>query len=446
MEKQGLKKEIGLFTATALVIGNMMGSGIFMLPATLAQVATPIASIIAWIFTGVGAIILSLTFANLGSKIPKTGGVYEYSRLAFGDFWGFITAWLYWTGSWIGNATIFIVVATYLGQVIGGLTSNPILGFLFCTAILWISTYINIRGTKFAGNMAAFITVFKVVLFLGFIVIAFLNFDVNNITSSISSTGLGLNTIPAAAGVTLWAFMGLETATVAGGEIRNPEKNIKRSTILGMLISTVLYIVISIGAMGAMSQTNLANSAAPISDIIKSALGLKSITILNIAIAVSILGTALGWLLSTARVAFAAGQDRIFPETFSKLHPKYGTPYIALIIGSIFINIIFIMNFTKGLVGAYHFIVLLATLSYLPIYASSTIAEILLVITDDNKKNIKNYTLLIARCLVGFAFSIWGIMASGAEVVMYGFILLLMGIPIYGFMKLKKSKNDTTLS
>lgn len=446
MEKKGLKKEIGLFTATALVIGNMMGSGIFMLPATLAQVSTPVASIMAWIFTGIGAIILSLTFANLGSKIPKTGGVYEYSRIAFGDFWGFITAWLYWNGSWIGNATIFIVVATYLGQVIGGLTSNPLLGFLFCTAILWICTYINIRGTKFAGNIAAFITVFKVILFLSFIVIAFFNFDINNITSSISNEGLGLKTIPAAAAVTLWAFMGLETATVAGGEIKNPEKNVKRSTILGMLISTVLYIVISIAAMGAMSQSNLANSTAPISDIIKSALGLKNITFLNIAIAISILGTALGWLLSTARVGFAAGEDGIFPKAFSKLHPKYGTPYISLIIGSIFINIIFIMNFTKGLIGAYNFIVLLATLSYLPIYASSTIAEILLLVVDEKERTFKNYTLLIIRCLVGFAFSIWGIMASGAEVVMYGFVLLLLGIPVYGFMKLKREKNDITLS
>ncbi|MGL5615942.1 MAG: APC family permease [Sarcina sp.] len=439
-KKQGLKKEIGLFTATALVIGNMMGSGIFMLPATLAQVSTPVASILAWVFTGIGAIILSLTFANLGSKIPKTGGVYEYSRLAFGDFWGFLTAWLYWNGSWIGNATIFIVVATYLGQVIGVLTNNPLLGFLFCSAILWTCTYINIRGTKFAGNIAAFITVFKIVLFIAFIAIALFNFDINNITEGIKTQGLGLNTIPAAAAVTLWAFMGLETATVAGGEIKNPEKNVKRSTILGMLVSTILYIIISIAAMGAMSQANLANSSAPISDIIKSALGLKSITLLNIAIAISILGTALGWLLSTARVGFAAGEDGIFPKAFAKVHPKYGTPYVALIIGSIFINIIFIMNFTKGLIGAYNFIVLLATLSYLPIYASSTIAEILLMATDESKRTVKNYTLLVVRCLVGFAFSIWGIMASGSEVVMYGFVLLLLGIPIYGFMKLKKNK------
>ncbi len=157
-----------------------------------------------------------------------------------------------------------------------------------------------------------------------------------------------------------------------------------------MLISTVLYILISVVAMGAMSQSELASSTAPISDIIVKVLNLKSLNFLNIAIAISILGTAMGWLLSTARVGYAAGEDGIFPSVFAKVHPKYNTPHVALIIGSIFINIIFLMNFTKGLAGAYSFIVVLATLSYLPIYAISTIAEIILMVKEDKNLHLKN--------------------------------------------------------
>lgn len=432
-----LKKEIGLFTATALVVGNMMGSGIFMLPASLASVSGPGATILAWILTGLGSLILALTFANLGSKIPKTGGTYEYSRLAYGNFMGFMTAWLYWNGSWIGNATIFIVVATYLGEVIAALTNSDVIGFLFCSAILWISTFINIRGTKLAGIVTSVITVFKVLLFIFFIIIGIMNFDVANLTPMFPIEK-GITTIPMAAALTLWAFMGLETASVAGGEIKNPEKNVKRSTIMGMLISTVLYILISIVAMGAMNQRELASSTAPISDIIVKVLNLKSLDILNIAIAISILGTGMGWLLSTARVAYAAGEDGIFPKTFAKLHPKYNTPYTALIIGSICINIIFLMNFTKGLAGAYNFIVVLATLSYLPIYAISTIAEIILMVKEDKKLSFKKHIGLIIRCLIGFVFSVWAIYASGAETVMYGFILILLGVPVYGYMSIKK--------
>lgn len=432
-----LKKEIGLFTATALVVGNMMGSGIFMLPASLAQISGSGSTIIAWILTGLGSLVLAMTFANLGSKIPKTGGVYEYSRLAFGDFMGFISAWLYWNGSWIGNATIFIVLITYLSGVIPVLTTNPLVGFIFATVILWITTYINIRGTKIAGIMASAITVFKVILFIFFIVVGLMSFNISNL-QPLFPIGKGVSTIPEAASITFWAFIGLETATVAGGEIKDPEKNISRSTILGMLISIILYLIISIVAMGAMPQSELAISVAPISEIIANQFKVKSVgSLLNLAISISVLGTALGWILSTARVAYAAGEDKVFPTLFSKVHPKYNTPYIALIIGSVLINITFLLNFIKGLSDAYNFIVLLATLSYLPIYAVSTIAELLLIAKSKEKFTFKNSTGLLLKVAVGFIFSLWAIISSGSEIVMYGFILILLGIPVYAYIKIK---------
>lgn len=434
--KKELKKEIGLFTATALVISNMVGAGILMLPATIAQVAGPGATIIAWILTGTGALIMALTFANLGSKIPRNGGAYEYSRMAYGNFGGFIVAWLYWNGSWIGNASMFIVATTYLGQVFPILITNKILSFIFASSLLWICTYINIRGTKFAGRITAGLTVFKILLFGSFIIIAFMGFDKANIMPMFP-TGKGLSTVPLAAGVTLWAFMGLETASVTSGEIKNPEKNVKRSTILGMLISATLYLVISIAAMGAMSQADLANSTAPITEIIQHVLNVGNLSIVSVFIAISVLGTSLGWLLSTARVSFAAGEDRVFPEIFAKIHPKYGTPYMSLIISSIMVNVILLMNFTEGLSGAYSFIVLLATLSYLPVYAFTAIAEILLMAKGELRASVKNYTLLVIRALIAFAFALWGIVSSGAQTVMYGFILVMLAVPVYAYMKIK---------
>ena len=436
-----LKKEIGLFTATALVVGNMMGSGIFMLPASVAKVSGPGGAIIAWVLTGLGSLVLAMTFANLGSKIPKTGGIYEYSRLAYGDFMGFISAWLYWNGSWIGNATIFIVLITYLGEIIPALTTIPIVGFIFATVILWGTTYINIRGTKFAGFMASAITVFKVILFIFFILVGLMSFDMKNLQPFFPDDK-GISTIPAAAAITFWAFIGLETATVAGGEIKNPEKNISRSTILGILISIILYLIISIVAMGAMPQHRLAISTAPISEIIANRFKINSIgNILNLAISISVLGTAIGWILSTARVAFAAGEDNIFPTIFAKVHPKYNTPYVALIIGSVLINITFLLNFVKGLSDAYNFIVLLATLSYLPIYAASTMAELLLIAKKQKKFTFRNSICLVLKVGIGFFFSLWTIVASGAETVMYGFILILLGIPVYSYIKIKNEKN-----
>ncbi|ETO39496.1 amino acid permease [Thermoanaerobacterium aotearoense] len=135
---QKLKKDIGLFIATALVTGNMMGSGIFMLPATLASKSGPGATILAWLVTGIGSILLALSFANLGSRIPKAGGPYEYSKLAFGDFIGFINAWLYWNGSWIGNAAVVIAVASYSSALFPILSQNHLAAFLYTSGILWI--------------------------------------------------------------------------------------------------------------------------------------------------------------------------------------------------------------------------------------------------------------------------------------------------------------------
>lgn len=445
MAKKELKKEMGLFMATALVISNMVGAGILMLPATLAGVAGPGATLIAWVLTGIGALILALTFANLGSKIPKNGGVYEYSRMAYGSFGGFMSAWLYWNGTWIGNASMFVVITTYLGAVFPILVDNHLISFLFSSAILWICTLINIRGTKFVGSITTALTVFKIILFGAFIIIAFMGFNSANLTPMFPQ-GKGIATIPIAAGITLWAFMGLETASVTGGEIKNPERNIKLSTIFGMLISAGLYIVISFAAMGAMNQTQLANSTAPISDIISKVLKVGNLSFISVFIAISVFGTALGWLLSTARVSQAAGEDGVFPKAFSKIHPKYGTPHVSLIIGGVLVNIILVMNFTSGLSGAYSFIVLLATLSYLPVYAFTAIAEIILMAKGKRRASVKNYSLLVIRALIAFAFCIWGIISSGATTVMYGFILMMLGVPVYSYMRINGGlKNENVL-
>ena len=438
-KSKGLKKEIGLTIAIALVFSNIIGAGIFVIPSQLAAVTGPGASISAWVLTGVGAIILALTFANLGSKMPVSGGVVEYSRKSFGSFMGFMTAWLYWNGCWIGNATLFIVILKYLSGVFPILNSNPLYGFLLCTAIIWLFTFINIRGAKSAGTIGSVLILLKIVILILFIVVASGLFDINNITP-LFPKGDGIKTIPLAAAVTFWAFEGVEVATVASGEIKNPKRNVKISTILGISLALFFYVAISILSAGAMNRTQLANSLDPLSEIMSMVLGEKSLLYINIAIALSICGSSILWLLATGRAAYAAGRDKLFPEIFSKVHKKYGTPYVSLIIGAILINALLLLNFFKGLNGAYNFIVLLSTLSYLPVYAVSTLAEMMLVI-DFKNKTIGRKILSLIRPSLGFLFCVWAIYASGAQTVLYGFLLIMLGIPIYAYMKKKHNLN-----
>lgn len=429
MKNKNLKKEISLFMATMLVCGNMIGSGVFMLPATLADISGPLATIIAWIITSLGSILIAISFANLGSKNPATGGAYQYTKDAFGEFTGFLSAWLYWNGSWIGNAAIIVALISYSSAVIPAL-SDPVIAVIYGSVILWIFTIINIISVKQAGKVQAFVTVFKIGFFVLFIIVAFLNFDSANLMP-LMPEGKGLATIPLAATSTLWAFVGLESATVTGGEIKNPEKNIRKSTIYGLMIAAVIYLLISIASMGAMPNSELAASSAPLTDILTKVLGSSIGKPLTIAVVVCILGTTIGWLLSTARVAYAAGEDGVFPRFFGKLHPKYATPVNALVAGSILVNILLIMNYQKGMVAAFTFITILATLSFLPIYLLTAAAEIMLMFKGVKEFNFKIFITRAIVPLLAFVYTIWTIYGSGAEIVMWGFILMLSGVPFY---------------
>ncbi len=429
MKDEQMKKEISLFMATMLVCGNMIGSGIFMLPATLAEVSGPFATIIAWVITTIGSVLIAISFANLGSKYPTTGGAYQYTKEAFGEFAGFLSAWLYWNGSWIGNAAIIVALASYSTAIIPAL-NNPIISIIYTSAILWIFTFINIVGVKKAGKIQSFVTVFKIAFFALFIIVAFLHFDSSNILPMIPENK-GIGTIPLAATSTLWAFLGLESAAVTAGEIRNPEKNIRKSTIYGMLISSIIYILISVASMGVMSNSELALSSAPLTDILTKILGHGIGKPLAIAVVVCILGTTIGWLLSTARVSFAAGEDGVFPKTFGKLHPKYGTPSNSLIIGSVLVNILLIMNYQKSMVSTFTFITILATLSFLPVYLLTAAAEMMLIFKDEKEVTVKLFIKKSIIPLLAFTYALWTIYGSGAEIVMWGFILMLLGVPFY---------------
>lgn len=429
MEEKNLNKDIGLFMATMLVCGNMIGSGVFMLPATLADISGPLATIIAWILTTAGSILVAICFANLGSKYPSTGGAYQYVKEGFGEFAGFLSAWLYWNGSWIGNAAILVTLTSYSAAVFP-LLQNPVYSIIYSTAILWIVTIINIVGVKQAGKIQSFTTVFKIIFFALFIIVAFINFKPDNLIP-LQPAGKGLETVSVAATTTLWAFIGLESATVAAGEIKDPEKNVKKSTIYGLIIAAVIYLAISIASMGALSNDILAKSTAPLTDILTNSLGSSIGIVISIIVIISILGTTIGWILATARVSYAAGQDGVFPKIFGAVSKKYNTPVYSLVISSLLVNILLLTNYQKSMVSAFAFITMLATLSYLPVYLLAASAEIMIMFRDEKKITIWIFIKKSIIPLLAFIYTIWTIYGSGAETVMWGFILMLIGIPFY---------------
>ncbi len=437
-----LKRELGLAAATAIVVGNCIGSGIFTSAASLAAASNPKTSIIAWIITSVGSLLIALSFASLGTAMPRTGGPIVYTRAAFGDFAGFLIAWTYWIGAWVGNAAIITAFMLYFTYFVPGATT-PILAFLITSGVLWFFTIINILGVKGAGIVSIITTVLKVGALIVFVILAAMHFNPAMLNTVSGKAVSGMSTLPAAISIALWAFVGIESATVPAGEIQNPKKNIRKSTIYGTLIAAFVYIIVSVVGMGVLDQATLADSKAPLADIINKATGgTWGGNFIALGAIVSTLGATSGWVLTTARSAYGASQDKLFPGFFGKIHPRFRTPVTSLIISGVAANVLLILNYVGSLNTAFNFMLLLATLSFLPAYAFSAAADIVLLKKHSPDFNVFNFIKNSFFALLAFGYSIYAIYGTGERVVMYGFILMLCGIPIYLFMMIQNNKND----
>lgn len=433
-----LKRELGLVAASALVVGNMIGSGIFMIPQSLAAVSNPRSTLIAWGVTAIGSILLALSFAKLGTALPVTGGPIVYTREAFGDFAAFIVTWGYWLGIWIGDAAIITASTSYFSYFFPSINENRFLAFSISTSMLWIFTLINYKGVKGAGVISIITTVFKIIPIAIFVVIASSHFDLSNYNTFSSQSVNSNSTIPLAIGITLWAFLGLESATVVSGEIKNPERNIRLSTILGITITAGIYILISALAIGVMPQEKLAATTSPMAEIINFMTGgTWGGTLIALGAIVATIGTISGWIMISGRCAFAAAESKLFPSFFEKVHPKYKTPNVALIISSIGTNLVLITNYVSSLTSAFSFIILLSTMAILPIYTFTAAADILLLSKKSSKFNFFSFFKNSFLSLVAFGYSVYAIYGTGANSVMFGFILLLLGIPFYLYLKLQ---------
>jgi APA family basic amino acid/polyamine antiporter len=428
---------MGLWMATALVVGNMIGSGVFLLPASMADAAGPV-SIVGWLFTGAGAILLAYVFANLGRAYPRTGGPYAYTRKAFGDFAGFWTAWGYWIAAWAGNAAIAVAFVGYAAVFWPDLGDHNLLAALVGIAVIWLVTAINILGARESGITQVVTTVLKFVPLAVIGLVGLFFIDGSNY-EPFAPKGEGA-AISSAAVLALWAFIGLESATVPAEEVKDPEKTIPRATMLGTAITTLVYIVATVAIMGIMPTSELAQSSSPFADAAGQIFGGGWDKAIAGVAMIATFGALNGWILIQGRVPLAAAEDGLFPKQFARVHGERATPVFGLVVSSVLVTGLMLMNYTKGLVDAFTFVILLATLTTLVPYAFSAAAQAMLYFTDKaafaGRKLIRD-TVVAA---LAFAYSVWAIASAGDDIVTKGFILLLAGIPVYIGVKIWNSR------
>ena len=245
------QKKIGLITTTSLVVGNMIGAGIFLLPATLAKYGS--ISLLGWLFTATGALILAKIFSNFSKIIVnKSGGPYTYSKAGFGDFIGFLVAWGYWISIWVSNAGLAIAIIGGLSVFFPELNSNPILSVFVGLSFIWFFTWVNSRGIKESGRIQVITTVLKLLPLIFIIIIGAFFFSLDNFPSFNLTDQSHFATFPVVAALTLYAFLGIESATVPAENVENPEKIIPKATMLGTIITTLVYILGTVVLFGVL--------------------------------------------------------------------------------------------------------------------------------------------------------------------------------------------------
>ena len=424
-------EKIGLFTSTSLVVGNMIASGVFLLPASLAAYGG--IGLLGWIGSSAGAIVLALLFSRLSRRIPNAlGGPYAYTRAGLGDFAAYLVAWGYWISIWCTNAAIAVAFVSYLTVFFEVLKTNSFLALGTGLSAIWLLTWVNTRGVKEVGWVQKITTVLKITPLLLVTVMGLFYIDFNNFVPFNISSVSNFSAITATATLTLFAFLGLESATIPAGNIHESEKTIPRATMIGTIITIFIYVLSSTVIMGMIPAAELKNSNAPFADAAAIIWGDTARYWVAAGAIVSTLGALNGWILLQGQMPMAAARDKLFPAIFDKENSK-GVPAFGVIIGSVLISGIMMLNFTTGLNDMFTFMVLMTTLTVLIPYLFSATSYGIMILQNKFWKRDLISQLVIA--ILAFLFSLWAVLGSGQEAVYWGFMAILSGIPFYVWMK-----------
>lgn len=419
-------RPLGLWTATALVVGSMIGSGVFLLPASLAPYGG--VSVIGWAITLSGALTLAWVFARLAMRWPQTGGPYMYARNAFGELPGFLVAWSYWVAIWSANAAIAVAFAGSLGALFPALTATPLGASACALTALWLCTAINLLGLREAGRMQLLLTVLKFVPLLVFSGIAVWHIDTAYFVP-INPTDQPLpSAINASVTLALWALLGLEAATVPAGAIDDAERTIPRATVFGTLLAGIATVLAVSAVIGIVPTAQLKTSTAPMADAARLLWGGWAGTGIAVVAVISCLGALNGWVLISAQVSMAAAQDGLLPRWFSQ-RTAQGTPLFGILASSSLASLLVLSNYSRSLVSLFTFSILLSTAATLLPYLVGSAAWLL---------HGAGKTRLIA--LLALLYSAYALIGSGHDALLWGGVLLLAGLPIYAGMRYLKAR------
>ncbi len=421
--------KIELKESISLVVGNMIGAGIFMLPVSLSVYGS--ISIFGWLISGFMALILANIFKRLSIKYPGESGPFYYTEKSFGEFVGFFVIWGYWISILLVNASLAIAITSYSTIFISDL-ENTKFSLPFAITIIFFIGFLNLRGIKKVGKFQFITSILKVLPLLLTIFISFFVFDLSNFTPINISQETNLEAITITTALTFFAFLGIESATIPADKIKNPEKNIPKATIIGTTLTLFIYLFSSIGIFGIMNPSDIAVSNAPYADAIGIVLGDYGKIIIAIFAIISGVGCLNGWTLLQIEIPKNLSEKRLLGTFFSETNSN-GVPYKGVIASTIIVCILIGINYSKDLSNLFTYLILTSTFCTLILYFFISLSEIIIVF--QKKKNFSsNYKSLLSG-ITAFMFSIWIIVGVGYESIISGVILLSLSLPIYIYQK-----------
>lgn len=426
------RTKIGFWTCTALVVGNVIGMGIFLLPSSLAPYGFN--ALIGWGITLFGCLTLARVFAHLSSALPGADGPYGYVRDTLGELPAYMAMWAYWISLWLTNAALATGVVGYVAVVMPALAMIP--QVWFALSLLWVFVLVNLFGVRAGGAVQIVTTALKLLPMLAIAVLGgwVLLTSPGSYLAHPPTTPLTFGGVMAASTIALFAMLGIESASIPASRVDHPGRTIPRATMAGTILVAAIYIIVSAVPLLLIRQDVLASASAPFA-LLMDHFGRAGFgRWLALFVVISGLGALNGWTLLAGQLTRTMADNGVLPPLFAR-NNRHGTPATALVITAALASVMVWMSYSRSLVAAFTFLTRVVTAANLPLYLGCSLA--LGVLWRRGTPGCRGrHVLLVAGVATGYV--IFAFVGIGGEPFIYALGLIAAGLPLYAFMRLRR--------
>jgi len=423
-------RALGFWTSAALVVGNTIGVGIFVMPAALAPFGLNALS--GWLIVVVGCLFLSFVFARLARAFPQDDGPYAYMRRAVGDGASFIILWCYWVSVWITNAAIAIGVVGYMSIFVPAVAQGHWLPPITALGLVWLFVLINLCGMRVVGWMQVLTTALKLLPQAGIIVLGVwqLLAHPTAYVQHLPPNPITLHQTMAASTIALFAMLGIECAIVPAGKVRNPERTIPRATIAGSLLVAFVYVSVSAVAVLLVPQATLSVSNAPFADLFQLFLGAGAARWVALFVIISGMGALNGWTFMVGEITQSFAQHGNFPAALGKLNRR-AAPWAAYLLTGAVASLMLLLNYNDSTSGGFAILSEVVTLGNMPLYLGCALTVLILWWRARSQPISQAPDPLWATAaFISIVFVCWVIVGAGLRASLWAIALSAVGIPV----------------